>query len=909
MAYKPDHITTFDPTRVIQPIYTGGAVSLTGDGNILATTLDEDVLISTLSQGQVLARVEGDGEAITTLALSPDAQWLVTCSRSLSMRVYNLRSHGDDKQQIEATLSRTIKPHTAPVVTLAIDATSSLLATGGADGIVKVWDLRGGFTTHTFHGHSGLVSALHFFEVDPADVPVKSKKSKKVVQQETEESTTGYRLASGDEEGKIRIWDLHKRKCCAVLDSHVSVVRGLHYSAQRGILLSGSRDKTVVVWSSATWEARSTVPILEDVESVGFITDGQYFFTGGERGRLRVWTVATGTETTTDQEPGVETEAILQVLTHPELPFVLSIHADQVMKLHSLQPLLSASGAQIHPLPILRQISGTHDEVIDLAYVGRQRDILALATNLEDIRLVSLNDSKDAYFGADIGLLKGHSDIIITMAIDWSGHWLATGAKDNTARLWRLDSKNSSYECYATFTGHAESIGAVALPNSTPQADSAAFQNPLDHSPTFLLTGSTDKTVKKWDISAQGKSVRAKWTRKAHDKDINALATSYAGTNPLFASASQDRTVKIWDVEAGEAVAVLRGHKRGVWTVAFSPPQTPNLTTSQAGGASGSKGMILTGSGDKTVRIWSLTDYTCIRTFEGHANSILKVVWLPIVRDGNVHSRKGVQVASAAGDGLVKVWDAESGEVSATLDNHIDRVWALAVKPSTNDSDPITLVSGSADSTITFWTDTTESSAQEATTRATARVEQDQELQNHIRSSNYREAIVLALQLNHPKRLLEIFTKVVDGQSEPASFIGSLAVDDALRQLSDGQLWSLLQRCRDWNANARTSQVAQRILWSLLHMYPKEHLLRLRSKRKAPEPKVDTELTEAMANLTTVDKRAQKESMKDVLDALKAYTERHDQRLAKLGEERFVLTWALQTMDGYSTDVTMINGS
>jgi U3 small nucleolar RNA-associated protein 13 len=259
------------------------------------------------------------------------------------------------------------------------------------------------------------------------------------------------------------------------------------------------------------------------------------------------------------------------------------------------------------------------------------------------------------------------------------------------------------------------------------------------------------------------------------------------------------------------------------------------------------------------------------------------------------------------------------------LDNHVDRVWALAVKPrpilsaegvkkgeqQTTDVEMVDgeeqdeesqeptleLVSGSADSTLTFWTDTTATTALQATTQATARIEQDQELQNHIRSQNYREAIVLALQLNHPKRLLDLFTAVVNGPQESGSYTGRKEVDVVIAGLSDSQLWNLLKRLRDWNANARTYNVAQHVLYAILRLHPKERLLNLRRRRKVRMGQ-DGELADAMANLSTEPGVRDRESVKDVLDGLKAYTERHYARLEKMGEERFVLLWALQQMDG-----------
>ena len=59
MAQKVDVKTTFEPSRVIQPIYTGGSVALGEDGKILATCIGEEALLTHLDTGEHLARIEG----------------------------------------------------------------------------------------------------------------------------------------------------------------------------------------------------------------------------------------------------------------------------------------------------------------------------------------------------------------------------------------------------------------------------------------------------------------------------------------------------------------------------------------------------------------------------------------------------------------------------------------------------------------------------------------------------------------------------------------------------------------------------------------------------------------------------------------------------------------------------------
>ena len=809
------------------------------------------------------------------------------------MRVFGLQKQDEQANLLSIVLQRTLKPHNAPVTIAKIDETGTLLATGSADTTVKIWDIRGGYVTHTFRGHGGVVSALHFFRTSPATMVGSSTKKKKsskpadfeqaVIETTPDEQDLGYFLASGSEDGNLRIWDLTKRKSCATLVSHVSVVRGIDYSNSSAYLVSASRDRTIILWDAKTWKVKRVIPVLEVLEAVNILYGGDFICTGGENGRVRLWSAETGLEVTQGQEPGSETEAIVQMLYKPHLDVICSVHVDYSLTFHSTLSARSTpdKSSLIPPLPISRRISGTHDEIIDMAFAGQDHALLALATNTESVRLISLGRPgsqvrttiEPSYFGADVALLNGHEDIIICMTIDHSGHWLATGAKDNTARLWRIDGSAGIYEHYATCTGHTESIGAVCFPNLQ------SGSNPRATPPPFLLTGSQDRTIKHWQVPRKrDASMRALYTRKAHDKDINALAI--ANTSQLFASASQDRTVKIWSIDEGETQGILRGHKRGVWSVAFAPKDAGPVL-GDSGPARTSRGMILTGSGDKTVKIWSLSDYSCLRTFEGHANSALKVLWLPAPQGPTEETnaslaspRHSSQVASAGGDGLVKIWDTTSGECVATLDNHTDRIWALAVEPNSR-----TLVSGGGDGVLTFWKDTTTETATARDQAATERIEQDQDLVNRIHDKQYREAITLALALNHPGRLLSLFQAVVDTDpAEPTSITGVVAIDEIIASLSDEQLLSLLKRIRDWNTNARTCAVAQRLLNVIVRSYPATRLAKLGKMRGG----------------------------KEVVAALQAYTGRHFQRTEELWGESWIVEFLLGEMGGLMDD--RVNG-
>lgn len=259
------------------------------------------------------------------------------------MRIYSL-------EQVSATsikyqLLRTLKPHTTPVVVLAVDRRSTLLATGGADGVVKVWDILGGYVTHTFRGPNVLISALHFFELAASneETGISARNRKDRSKQADDQTKGGFRLASGSQDGKVRVWDLFKSATTAVLDNpgHFSEVRALDYSTEANTLLTGSRDKTLMWWDARTWKVKKVVSLLEEVEVAGFIESGKYVYTGGANGNMRIWQSETGREVTQPQSEKNETDAIVSAISYPGLPYILSVQVDHTMTLYSF-PLITS---------------------------------------------------------------------------------------------------------------------------------------------------------------------------------------------------------------------------------------------------------------------------------------------------------------------------------------------------------------------------------------------------------------------------------------------------------------------------------------------------------------------------------------------------------------------------------------
>jgi serine/threonine protein kinase len=140
----------------------------------------------------------------------------------------------------------------------------------------------------------------------------------------------------------------------------------------------------------------------------------------------------------------------------------------------------------------------------------------------------------------------------------------------------------------------------------------------------------------------------------------------------LLASASEDRTVKIWAVPREREVRTLGGHTGSVNSIAFSPDGR----------------LLASGSSDQTIKLWNTSTWREARTLRGHSAQVYAVAF----------SQDGKWLASGAGDGTVKVWDATTGDELRSWRAHGESVNVVVVSPEGK-----LLASAGDDRTIKLW--------------------------------------------------------------------------------------------------------------------------------------------------------------------------------------------------------------
>jgi len=214
--------------------------------------------------------------------------------------------------------------------------------------------------------------------------------------------------------------------------------------------------------------------------------------------------------------------------------------------------------------------------------------------------------------------------------------WFVAASDDMALRVYNYNTTEKVRE----FEAHADYIRYLEVHPTLP----------------YVLSGSDDMSVKLWDWD-QG------WANtqyfEGHSHYVMMVRFNPKDTN-TFATASLDRSIKVWGLGSPVYHYSLEGHERGVNCIDYYP--------------SGDKPYLLSGADDRTVKVWDYQTKSVVHTLEGHEHNVCSVLFHP----------KLPLIASASEDGTVRIWQSATYRMESTLNYGMERAWALAATAEAN---------------------------------------------------------------------------------------------------------------------------------------------------------------------------------------------------------------------------------
>ena len=367
-------------------------------------------------------------------------------------------------------------------------------------------------------------------------------------------------------------------------------------------------------------------------------------------------------------------------------------------------------------------------EILSLKYLNDKCDTFAFSSNDNTLKIYNIEKN-------EINMYEGHTDFIMSITI--KNNLIITSSKDNTVRIWQIinNEENNKYEsikCIGILKGHSENVNC---------ADIYIKKNNKDN---LIISGCKDGSIKLWNFNNNENNINnpediieineSLTSKVIHDDEINAI--KFAPNGKTFASASYDKTIKIFELDKNNnnfnMIHSLIGHKKGVTDISFSP-----------------YAKILASCGtDKLIKMWNLVDFTCLNTYEGHLSSVLKIEWI----------YRGTHLLSGGCDGLIKLWNVKTSENILTLDAHEGKIWALDINKKNNtESEALNFISGGTDGKIILWKDNTKEEEMNINNQNLIRIQKEDKLRMMNFSKEYVESMKLALELNHKKNFIDAF--------------------------------------------------------------------------------------------------------------------------------------------------------